>query len=75
MKQDEWTVDKYILEVLMQFRDWTLWILKRHTVTMHHVNKVNNDMFNHMDGMMRALTDKKTPWKDDLYIAVKLAQQ
>jgi hypothetical protein len=32
-------------------------------------------MFDHMDGMMRALAKKKTPWKEDLFFAVKLAQQ
>jgi len=48
---------------------------KRHTVTLHHVIAVYNVMFNHMDGVMRALTKKKTPWKEDLFFAVKLAQQ
>jgi hypothetical protein len=32
-------------------------------------------MFDHMDGMMRALAKKKTPWKEDLFFAVKCAQQ
>jgi len=32
-------------------------------------------MFDHMDGIMWALPKKNTPWKEDLYIAVKLAQQ
>jgi len=32
-------------------------------------------MFDHMDGVMRALTTKKTPWKEDLFFTVKLAQQ
>jgi len=48
---------------------------KRHTVTSHHVITVYNDMFDHMDGVMRALAKKKTPWKEDLFIAVKLARQ
>jgi len=48
---------------------------KRHTVTLHHVITVYNDMFNHMDGMMRALATKKTQWKEDLFFAVKLARQ
>ena len=39
---------------------------KRHTVTLHHVITVYNDMFDHMDGVMRALAKKKTQWKDDL---------
>jgi len=48
---------------------------KRNTVTLHHVITVYNDMFEHMDGVMRALAKKKTPWKEDLSFAVKLARQ
>jgi len=48
---------------------------KRHTATLHHVITVYNDMFNHVDGVMRALAQKKTPLKEDLYFAVKVALQ
>jgi hypothetical protein len=48
---------------------------KRHTVTLHYVITVYNDMFDHMDGVMRALAKKKTQWKEDLYFAVKCARQ
>jgi hypothetical protein len=34
---------------------------------------VYNDLFDHMDGMMRALAKKKTQWKEDMFFAVKLA--
>jgi hypothetical protein len=73
--QDEWTIVKYVIEVLTPFRYWTLWMLKRHTLTLHHVITVYNDMFDHMDGVMRALSKEKTPWKGDLFFAVKLAGQ
>jgi len=73
--QDEWTIVKYVMEVLRLFRYWTLWMSKRHTVILHHVITVYNDMFDHMDGVMRALAKKKTQWKEDLFFAVKLAQQ
>jgi hypothetical protein len=72
--QDEWTIVKYVMEGLRPFRYWTLWMLKRHTVTLHHVITVYNDMFDHMDGVMRALAKKKTQWKEDLYFAVKVAR-
>jgi len=49
--------------------------VERHTVTLHHVITVYNDMFDHMDGVMRALAKKRTPWKQDLFFAVKLAGQ
>jgi len=32
-------------------------------------------MFYYMDGVMWALAKKMTPWKEDLFLAVKLAQQ
>jgi len=48
---------------------------KRHTVTLHHVITVFNDMFDYMDGVMRALAKKKTQWKEDLFFAVKCARQ
>jgi hypothetical protein len=73
--QDEWTIVKYVMEVLRPFRYWTLWMSKRHTVTLHHVITVYNDIFYHMDGVMRALAKKETQWKEDLFFAVKLARQ
>ena len=69
--QDEWMIVKYVIEVLRPFRYWTLCMSKRHTVTSHHVITVYNDMFHHMDGVMRALSKKKTPWKEDLFFAVR----
>jgi hypothetical protein len=73
--QDEWAIVKYVLEVLRPFRYWTHWMSKRHTVTLHHVITVDSDMFEHMDGVMRAFATKKTQWKEDLFFAVKLARK
>jgi len=73
--QDEWTIVKYVMEVLTTFRYWTLWMSKRYTVTLHHIITVYNDMFDHMDCVMWALAKKKTQWKEDLFFAVKLARQ
>jgi len=73
--QDEWTIVKYVMEVLRPFRYWTLWMSKWHTVTLHHVITVYNDVFDHMDSVMWALAKKKTQWKEDLFFAVKLARQ
>jgi len=75
MTQDEWTIVKYVMEVLWPFLYWTLWMSKRHTVTLHNVITVYNDMFDHMDGVMRALAKKKTQWKEDLFFAVKCVRQ
>jgi len=42
---------------------------------LHDVIIVYNDMFDHMDGVMRAFAKKKTPWQEDFFFAVKLARQ
>jgi hypothetical protein len=73
--QDEWTIVKYVMNVLRPWWHWTLWISKRHTVTLHHINTVYNEMFDHMDGVMWALSQKMTQGKKDLFFAVKLAWQ
>jgi hypothetical protein len=46
---------------------------KRHTVTLHHVITVIDDIFDHMNGVMRALAKKKAEWQEDLFFAVKVA--
>jgi hypothetical protein len=47
--------------------------VEEHTVILHHVMTVYNDMFDHIDGMMQALAKQKTQWKEDLFFVVKLA--
>jgi hypothetical protein len=73
--QDEWTIVKYVMEMLRPFQYWTLWMSKRDSVTLHHVITVYSDMFDHTDGVMRALATNKTQWKEDLFFAVRLAWQ
>jgi len=48
---------------------------KRHTGTLHHGITVYNDMFDHMDVLIRALSKNKTRSKEDLLFAVMLARQ
>jgi len=66
---------EYVMEVLRPFRYWTLWMLSRHTVTWHYLITPYNDVFDHMDGVMRALAMKKTQWKEELFFAVMFAPQ
>jgi hypothetical protein len=73
--QDEWTIVKDVMEVLRPFRYRTLWMSNRHTVTLHRVITVYNDVFDHMDGVMLAWAKKKTQWKEDLFFAVNLARR
>jgi len=48
---------------------------KRHMVTLHYNITVHNDMIDYMDGVMRTLAKNMTQWKDDLYFAIRFAQQ
>lgn len=36
---------------------------------------VYNDMFDYTNGVMRALAQKKTQWKEDLFYAIRLARE
>jgi hypothetical protein len=71
----EWAIVEYVMDVLRRFRYWTLWLSKRHTVILHHVITLYNDMFDHMDCMMGALAMKKPQLTEDLCFAVKFARQ
>jgi hypothetical protein len=73
--QNQWSIVKYVMDVLLPFQHWTLWLLKQHTVTLHYVITVYNNMFDHMDGVMQPLAKKKTQWKADLLFALKFVQQ
>jgi len=72
--QDLSTIVKCVLEVLRPFRYWTLWMSRRHTVTLDLVITVFHNMFDHTDSVMWSLAKQKTPWKENLF-AVKLAPQ
>jgi hypothetical protein len=47
---------------------------KRHIDTLQHGITVYNDMFDHIDAVLRAFAKKKTQWKEDLFFAVKLGR-
>jgi len=71
--QDEWTIVTYVVEDFSGFYYWILWILKRHTVRLHHFITIYNDMFDHMDGIIQTLPQKKARWKENFFFAMKLA--
>jgi hypothetical protein len=47
---------------------------KRHTLTVHRVITVSNDISNDMDGVMRGLAKMTPQRKEDIFFTVKLAQ-
>ena len=72
-RHHEWTIINYIMKVLRPFQYWTLWMSKWHMVTLRHVITLFNDMFNHMDGIMRALVKKKNQRKEDVYFPISVS--
>jgi hypothetical protein len=73
--QDEWIIVKYVMEGLRPFWYWNQWMSKLHTVTLHDIMTVYNDMLHHIDGVMRAIAKQNTKWNEDLFLAVKCMWQ
>jgi len=71
----EWAIMKYVMEVWRPFRHWTLWMSKQHTGTRYHIIPVYNNLYDHMEGIMRASAKKLTQLKYDLYSAMMFARQ
>ena len=72
--EEEWRAVEYVLQVLLPFRYWTLWMSKRRTITLHRVIVIYNHMFDHMDSVLKALSKKKIQWKRDIHRAVRCAR-
>jgi len=53
----------------------TPWMERAHTGTLDHAITVYNDIFDHMDAIIRALAKKKRQSKENLYFAMEVAQQ
>ena len=69
--EEEWKAVEYVLQVLLPFRYWTLWMSKRQSITLHRVITIYNDMFDHMESVLKALAKKRTQWKKDIHKAVR----
>jgi len=46
---------------------WTLWILRRYTVTLHHIITIYIGILSYMDGIMQALVKKNTQLKVNIH--------
>jgi hypothetical protein len=63
------------MDVLRPIWYQTLWMSKWYAVTLHHIITVYNAMLYHLDGNMWAVAKEKKQWMEDIYLAVKFAQQ
>src|SRR5437588_8939239 len=69
--EEEWKAVEYVLQVLLPFRYWTLWMSKWRTITLHRVISIYNDIFDHMESVSKALTKKKLQWKREFHHAIR----
>jgi hypothetical protein len=68
-KQDKWTIGKYVMEVMRPFQCGTIWMSKRHSVTLNHLITLYNDICDILHGLPRALDTLMTPWNEALCLA------
>jgi hypothetical protein len=73
--RDEFTIVMYVMAVLGAFRYWILWMLKRYTVTLHHVITVYDNMFHPRDGIMGAFALKMAQKEEILILFHKVCIQ
>jgi hypothetical protein len=72
--EEEWKAIEYVLQVLLLFRYWTLWMSKRKSITLHRVITIYNDMFDHVENVLKSLAKKRTQWKKDIHRAVRASR-
>jgi hypothetical protein len=71
---DEWRQIDYLLWITQPFFDFTLELSKTKDVTTHHVFKIYNKLFEHLEQSMSQLQRKKVPWKKRMLQALQAAQ-
>src|SRR6266481_3837812 len=47
---------------------------KRQSITLHRVITIYNDMFDHIESVLKALVKKRTQWKKDIHKAVRASR-
>jgi hypothetical protein len=71
---DEWRQIDYLLCITQPFFDFTLELSKTKDATTHHVFKIYNKLFEHLEQSMSQLRQKKVPWKKKMLQALQAAQ-
>lgn len=72
---DEWRQIDYLLWITQPFFDFTLELSKTKDATTHHVFRIYNKLFEHLERSMGQLTRKKVPWKKTMRKALEAARE
>ncbi|KAJ5318395.1 hypothetical protein N7476_004815 [Penicillium atrosanguineum] len=72
---DEWRQIDYLLWITQPFFDFTLELSKTKDATTHHVFKIYNKLFEHLERSMGHLERKKVPWKKTMRKALDAARE
>jgi hypothetical protein len=72
---DEWRQIDYLLWITQLFFDFTLELSKTKDATTHHVFRIYNKLFEHLERSIRQLERKKVPWKRTMREALEAARE
>lgn len=75
LNPDEWRQIDYLLCITQPFFDFTLELSKTKDVTAHHVFRIYNKLFEHLEWSIRQLRSKKVPWKKTMHKALGAARE
>jgi hypothetical protein len=56
---NKWRAMEYLMEILKLFRYYTWWMSKQKNVMLHSVVHIYNDLFNHLEKIIKVLCNKR----------------
>jgi hypothetical protein len=75
LDRDEWRQIDYLMWITQPFFEFTLELSKTKDATTHHVYKIYNKLFQHLELATSRLQKKRVSWKRKMLQALKAAQQ
>lgn len=75
LDDEEWRQIDYLLWITQPFFEFTIELSKTKDATTHHVFKIYNKLFEHLEQSTTQLQKKKVAWKRKMLYALEAAQQ
>lgn len=72
---EEWRQIDYLLLITQPFFDFTTELSRTKDATTHHVYKIYNKIFGHLEQSISQLQQKKITWKKNMLQALQAAQE
>lgn len=73
LDDDEWRQIDYLLWITQPFFEFTIELSKTKGTTTHHVFKIYNKLFQHLEQSLSRLKKKRVPWKRKMLEALEAA--